>query len=238
VGQRPRTGEGAASVTFLRKYNPNVDDEPRIPAGEPGAGQWTTGGDAAAVPAAADHGMSLTIADDGNSAESSGSGREGSTPDASAGASEPREPNGGWPRVGSPDANSLSIAYPGDYHDAVAQALKEYLTSNGGNVITGVTLTGINGTSAVADMMVKLPNAPPFILEVKTGPGAQFTDGQRIVYPMAQVGGHVSSRNAVLKEIGLVPGELLPPLKVYVYWVVNPGDKGEFLELPPPQFVP
>jgi hypothetical protein len=36
-------------------------------------------------------------------------------------------------------------------------ALKDYLTQNGGAVTTGVTLNAINGTTAVADMIVKLP---------------------------------------------------------------------------------
>jgi HK97 family phage portal protein len=29
----------------VRKYNPDVEDEPRVPAGSPGGGQWTSGGD-------------------------------------------------------------------------------------------------------------------------------------------------------------------------------------------------
>jgi hypothetical protein len=72
-------------------------------------------------------------------------------------------------------------------------------------------------------MVVKLPGVSPFIVEVKTGPGAQFTYSQMTVYPMAQIGGHVSSPNASLGSVGLTPGELLPPLDVYVYWIVNPG---------------
>ena len=142
---------------------------------------------------------------------------------------EPRVPSGNpgggqWTTGGgttSTDGNTDSstggvvpVAYPGDYHDAVVQQLKDYFTANGGTVITGVTLTAINGTTAVADVIVKLPNVPPFVVEVKTGPGAQFTDPQRIVYPMAQVGRHVSSPNRSLAQVGLIPGELLPPLAV------------------------
>jgi hypothetical protein len=34
-----------AVAAALRKYNPDWEDEPRIPAGEPGAGEWTNGDD-------------------------------------------------------------------------------------------------------------------------------------------------------------------------------------------------
>jgi hypothetical protein len=173
----------AAAAPFVKaNFSP---DEPRIPAGQPGGGEWT----------------------DGSSTSPTEIGAE-------------------------------TVAYPGDYHDAVAKALNNYLTSNGGKVVTGITLTAINGTSAVADMIVRLPAADPFIIEVKTGPGAQFTNPQRIVYPMAQVGGHVSSTNAALKEVGLTPGEPLPPLDVYIYWVIKPGTRGKFIKLPAPELLP
>lgn len=55
---------------------------------------------------------------------------------------------------------------------------------------------------------------------------------------MAQIGGHVSSPNASLRDVGLTPGELLPPLDVYVYWVVNPGERGRLVPLPRPEFAP
>jgi hypothetical protein len=34
-----------AAVASLRKYNPDWEDEPRIPAGNPDSGQWTTDGE-------------------------------------------------------------------------------------------------------------------------------------------------------------------------------------------------
>ena len=55
---------------------------------------------------------------------------------------------------------------------------------------------------------------------------------------MAQVGGHVLSTNAVLKEVGLTPRELLPPLDVYIYWVIKPGTRGKFIKLPGPEAQP
>jgi hypothetical protein len=50
-------------------------------------------------------------------------------------------------------ASPLLIAYPGDYHDAVVQALRDYFAQYGGTVITGVTLNAINGTTAIADVI-------------------------------------------------------------------------------------
>ena len=35
---------GHGGAPWLRKYNPDVADEPRVPPGNPGGGQWTTGG--------------------------------------------------------------------------------------------------------------------------------------------------------------------------------------------------
>lgn len=184
---RERLRRLALAAPFIKaNFNP---DEPRLPAGQPGGGEWTDGG-------------STEV------------------------------------HYSPAEVSVETVAYPGDYHDAVVQALKNYLISKEGKVITGVMLTAINGTSAVADMIVRLPAAEPFIVEVKTGPGAQFTNSQRIVYPMAQVGGHVSSANAALKEIGLMPAELLPPLDVYIYWVINPGTKGKFIKLRPPELLP
>jgi hypothetical protein len=40
--------DGMAKLAALRKYNPDWEDEPRVPAGNPGGGQWTNdagGGD-------------------------------------------------------------------------------------------------------------------------------------------------------------------------------------------------
>jgi hypothetical protein len=36
----------AAPTALLRKHNPHVEDEPRVPAGNPDGGQWTSGGEA------------------------------------------------------------------------------------------------------------------------------------------------------------------------------------------------
>jgi hypothetical protein len=216
---------GLAAIAPLIKANFNPD-EPRVPKGNPDGGEWTIG----------DAGIAL---DTGTAfhdpmREGDGYDRKNRNPDRSDGAGQTAS-------IASPDdtdGSLLPAAYQGDYHDAVVRALKDYLTKKDAKVITGVALNAINGVSAVADMIVRLPGAAPFIIEVKTGPGAQFTHSQMIVYPMAQVGGHVSSPNGALKEIGLTLGKLLPPLDVYIYWVRIPGKLGEFIKLPPLEFVP
>lgn len=223
-----RTLRRLALIDVLKAgFNP---DEQRVPKGEPHAGEWTTGG---AV-------QSGTDASEGSSGDAVSFDNQSAAADTTLVPVSLR--SGAQTNAGEqPAATSgslLTVAYPGDYHDAVVQALKGYLAQNGGVVVTGVTLNAVNGMTAVADMVAKLPGAPAFIVEVKTGPGAQFTYPQMIVYPMAQVGGHVSSPNASLTSLGLAPGEPLPPLDVYVYWVVNPSQPGRMIKLPRPELVP
>jgi hypothetical protein len=87
------------------------------------------------------------------------------------------------------DPNVIPAAYQGHYHDEVVEGFRNYLIAKGGKVITAVPLTAIDGWTAVADMIVKMPETTPFVIEVKTGENPQFTDSQRRVYPMVQIGG-------------------------------------------------
>lgn len=216
-------------------FNP---DEPRIPKGQPHGGEWTTGGGQSETDAS-EASSGDTVPFDQSSASVATELLEptGATLVPASLQSGPQTTNTGEQGAAA-SGSLLTIAYPGDYHDAVVQAFKGYLVQKGGIVVTGVTLNAVNGVTAVADIVAKLPEAPPFIVEVKTGPGAQFTYPQMIVYPMAQIGGHVSSPNASVTALGLVPGEPLPPLDVWVYWVVTLGQLGEMIKLPRPELVP
>jgi len=89
--------------------------------------------------------------------------------------------------------------------------LRDYLIAKGGTVITSVRLTAFDGTTAIADMIVKLPEGAPFVLEVKTGLNARFAPSQQRIYPMVQLGSHVTSSKTTLGAVGLTPGERLPP---------------------------
>jgi hypothetical protein len=137
------------------------------------------------------------------------------------------------------DADLDEVAYQGRDHDAVVAGLGDYLTKIGGTVITSVPLTAFDGTTAIADMMVKLPNRTMAILvEVKTGEDPKFTAAQAVVYPLVQLGAHVTSSDERLRAIGLTPGERLPPLEIWIYWSRVPGQPAEVFPLPPPEFVP
>ncbi len=77
---------------------------------------------------------------------------------------------------------------------------------------------------AIADLIVKPRGWPaPFILEVKTGNDPTFTPKQARVYPLAMIGGHVTSRKADVAQVGLVPGAPFPPLPVLAVYTRGPG---------------
>lgn len=190
------------AAPFIRaNFNP---DEPRVPAGQPEGGEWAsdgptflTGLDGSAGPSGESE---IRPASDG-----------GDTVSHPYGIRNPESPH-------QADPNVIPSAYQGYYHDEVVEGFRNYLIAKGGKVITAVPLTAIDGWTAVADMIVKMPETTPFVIEVKTGENPQFTDSQRRVYPMVQIGGHVLSPKATLTELGLTPGKLLPPLDVWVYW--------------------
>ena len=85
------------------------------------------------------------------------------------------------------------------FHDAVANMLADIVDKGGGIAVTDVPLQSIplpGGPtySATADAIVLPAGSPaPFISEVKTGANPQFTPGQSAIYPLAQIGGHVTS---------------------------------------------
>lgn len=148
-----------AAVASLRKYNP---DEPRVPAGNPDGGQWTSGGEGA----------------------------------------------------GEQSGPATDVAYRGTYHDQVVAQLAEHWRAEGNKVLTSVDLIARNGATARADIIaVEAPGEPPVLVEVKTGNDPQYTPGQQVVYPMAQIGDHVYSPNPKIGELGFSPGQWLPPME-------------------------
>ncbi len=90
--------------------------------------------------------------------------------------------------------------------------------------MTSVPLIAVTGDMAIADLIVKPRGWPaPFILEVKTGNDPTFTPKQARVYPLAMIGGHVTSRKADVAQVGLVPGAPFPPLPVLAVYTRGPG---------------
>lgn len=122
---------------------------------------------------------------------------------------------------GSPDLrgdaaspNFNEAGYPGDYHDFLRDHFAEITKAAGGQAITEVPLTGINGVTTRADLLVKPPGASmPFIIEIKTGDDPQYTFAQRQVYPQVLIGGHATSSDPRVAKFGLIPGTPFPPLK-------------------------
>jgi HK97 family phage portal protein len=108
---------GAAKMTgaSLRKYNP---DEPRVPEGNPTGGQWTSDGDSLAANITDQfHAEAQTRGVGDGDARS----ERTAVPDSAPGRTE----------VGDANSQALPVAYPGDYHNAVVQQLKDYLTASG-----------------------------------------------------------------------------------------------------------
>ena len=138
-------------------------------------------------------------------------------------------------RQGSDVAALYDVAYQGGYHDAVVAALAAHWRAGGATVLTAVDLIARNGATARADMLVVPPSGEPLILvEVKTGDDPQYTGGQRIVYPMAQIGGHVNSPNSKIIQLGFLPGEWLPPMELVTIYKKNARSKFRWLTHPDP----
>lgn len=159
-----------AAVASLRKYNPNWEDEPRIPAGNPGVGEWTN--------------------------------------DGSTGVTHDKNP------AFHADPAFLPVAYQGTYHDQVVVQIAAHWRREGAKVVTAIRLTAKNGSTARADLIAILtPGDQPVLAEVKTGADPQYTDNQRVLYPMAQVGNHVYSPDQKIIDLGFSPGQWLPPMQ-------------------------
>lgn len=216
--------ERLAHAALLIKANFNPD-ESRIPAGQPGGGEWTGEGGS---PAEGSDGPLRPMREYGTRPGTARS--DYSDDDGGSGGRRTETENF--------DPNLLPVAYQGYYHDEVVELLRKITIAGGGKAITQVPLTAIDGTTAIADMIVSLPGHGTFLIEVKTGENPQFTNSQRRIYPMVQIGGHVTSPKADLRAVDLTPGKPLPPLRILIYWAPAPGRPVIREWLPPPEFVP
>jgi hypothetical protein len=64
---------------------------------------------------------------------------------------------------------------------------------------------------------------------VKTGFDPPFTENQQKVYPLICAGGHAVSLDPRIAQLGLKPGELLPPMDIMVVHTLGPGRPIVFL---------
>jgi len=60
-------------------------------------------------------------------------------------------------------------------------------------------------------------------VEIKTGDDPEFTPQQQIVYPHTLTGGLVSTPDAKATALDLLPGEPLPPFRIFFLMAPGPG---------------
>jgi hypothetical protein len=150
-----------ANIAKLRKGGTAWQDQPRIPAGQTGGGEWTSGGGGAATP----------------NNGSSGHDESASQEDASSGNGQSEVNPGAIDEI----ANR-------DYHDEVVAKAARILRSLGCRVVTEIPLITLDGVAARADILMVTPAGQWNLIEVKTGVGPKYEDTQRLVYPMAMIG--------------------------------------------------
>jgi hypothetical protein len=128
----------------------------------------------------------------------------------------------------------IDIQYRGKYHDQVVRHFADIFRANGNPVEIHVPITTLDGQhTAVADLIMQNPKTKElYLLEVKTGDDPPFTPHQRIVYPMASIGGHVYSNSPKISTFGFSPGVLLPPMEVDRVYAV-PGEEFRVDKIPP-----
>jgi hypothetical protein len=187
-------------------------DEPRVAAGNPDGGEWTADGSAG-----------TELIDDPGDAQPPGHAAAGAGPAAVAATATAAEPAGGDSGSRNEETAVLTdVVYQGTYHDQVVAELADHWGSQGAKVLTSVALTARNGATARADLIAIDPSAGGLTLfEVKTGTDPQYTDPQRVVYPMAQIGDHVYSPDPKISQLGFAPGEWLPPMRFYTIYKQN-----------------
>ena len=139
---------------------------------------------------------------------------------------EPRE-HGHWANEGGatdPSASVEDVQYRGHFHDVVVDDLIKGLASNGSVLIKNVPVMGLNAIMAIPDG-ASLPKGSvlPYFIEVKTGNDPGFTKNQQQVYPQICVGGHATSFDPRIRQLGLIPGVPFPPLRILVVHTFGPG---------------
>lgn len=125
-------------------------------------------------------------------------------------------------------------AYQGDFHDAVQKQWADYIRGLGYQVTTEAYLS-IGGVTARLDILYRLPSGALRGIEIKTGDNPTLTGEQTIVYAHAILGAGVTYTGARGSELGLAPGEALPPIPIAIVYAAGPGVKYQFRNLSPEQ---
>ena len=216
-GVEPRAIVKGLGLDSLDKYSP---DQPRVPAGNPDGGQWTSE-DPAGV-ADSPHPQrpkDIHIAD--SSATRGNEIRSDDAPETAVqvGALQPTIPS-------SANAPIDEAADQSGFHNAVRDKFAEDLASVGNTVLKEVSLTLRSDppVTAVVDIMFRTPEGEVYAIDVKTGDNSQFTLGQQIVYPHVELGNLVASDDPRISALALTQNVPLPPIPVVVLYAHGPGE--------------
>ena len=226
-GASASAGANTQSVPVVQKFSP---DQPRVPAGNPGGGQWTTGDGGSGSPST----NSSDATGEGSGQPTRYAARDtGTLTDATAGASV----NSLAPRTDEerdapkPDDRYGQVVpvidFSGGAHRELVDAWMDYFKKQGYPAITELPIRLVGGTDVYGrlDILAKLPICGICALEMKTGNDPTFTENQRLYIPMLLLGEHVYSTDARVEELGLLPGVPFPPMPVFVLWS-KPGELG------------
>ena len=196
--------DARSSDEALEKYSP---DQPRVPAGNPDGGQWTSG----------------------NWEDAS----SGSRPSRTSGVQVADASATRGHEVRTDAASITDAAYRGTYHDFLRDEFADVLRKAGNTVLTEVPLVlpGDPPITAKVDILFRTIDGLIYGIEVKTGDDPSFTPQQRIVYPHVEAGGIVVSPDPSLPTLGLTPGVPFDRIEIVVMKTAGPGAPIQFVPI-------
>jgi hypothetical protein len=245
----------AAAPLIKAGFNP---DEPRVPAGEPGGGEWTTDGDSEMElpdsPEGGVDGGQPSVAPGGGAPAEAGDDGDWIVPAGGSAAADSHAETGGG---GAPDqllpaapvqndnfdpGAIIPIAdFSGGFHDTVVKEWLDAWQKAGIPAIASpaIRIIGPDGqVQGYPDVLIHEPGQPVEAYEVKTGANPTFTSQQMRYIPMLQVGGHVYSTDPRITDLGLTSGVPFPPMRVGIIYTPGPGQRYVVRFLPDPFYVP
>ncbi len=117
------------------------------------------------------------------------------------------------------------VAYNGVFHDEIRDSILDFLKSKGLVAEKEVSFL-LNGTTYLsrADLVAMKAGDPStlVVIEIKTGPGSRLEESQKWVYPGLVHGGIVSGVDGKISSFGYVPGQILPPVPVMIWYEASP----------------
>jgi hypothetical protein len=139
----------------------------------------------------------------------------------------------------APAALQPIVDFSGGFHDAVVAGWIAYLQSIGCVVVQepALRIIGPNGSViGYPDILFRAPDGTLVMIEVKTGIDPPLTANQAAYIPLLQIGGHVYSTDPRMSQLGLTPGEPIPPVVATIVYAKGPGEKYKITLVPEPQF--